>query len=206
MINKNTSIAVAIIFTFFLSFSPFCDAQTQRINQRITQTSIKTDILGLTLGAKSSEEDIINRLTRETGFPIKAIRQRQGSGIAYALGPRNNSSSNDKFFYAGCSWDYAVVRLDKDNRIYQIGFEITSADPEPARDRYTDMVKLFIQKYGRGAMESDTSFGWTDLTSMITLEYTKATSRGETDRYYCQLYYYNVQLFNANNASNAPDI
>lgn len=37
MINKNTSIAVAIIITFFLSFSPFCDAQSirDRIKQRV---------------------------------------------------------------------------------------------------------------------------------------------------------------------------
>ncbi len=201
MINKN-SITFGIILTAFLTFSPLCDAQTPRI----TQTPIKTDILGLTLGAISSEEDIINSLKRETGFSIDVVRQRQGSGIAYALTPHQSSSSYDLFFYAGCGWDCVIVMLDKDNKIYQIGFDFISSDPEPTWDRYTKMARLFTQKYGTKAIDSDTGFCWCDLTSFITLEYKKGTSIGKTDRYYCTLYYFNLQLYNANNASNVPDI
>lgn len=77
MINKNTSIAVAIIFTFFLSFSPFCDAQSirDRIKQRVQ--SVKESVQSeFSLGQTEANSKQTNQ-TNQTKTAPSSQTQKQ---------------------------------------------------------------------------------------------------------------------------------
>ena len=107
--------------------------------------------------------------------------------------------------YGGLSWEYILVGISEESKVYLIGLVGSYESIETAKQQYEEAVSAFTQKYGRGNESEDNIF-WTDENNSVSISYGKGSTMGGSDRYFCTLSYSNIALSDRIEADNQSDI
>ena len=171
--------------------------QTGRI---VTDTPIKTEILGIELCKKMSSSEVQNALTKNSDRFFLTLPQKYGNVDIYRSTPMGMN-----FTYGGLSWSYVDVGVTKDSEVYVLNLVGSYESVESAKQQYDAAVAIFTQKYGKGNVKEGNTY-WTDDVNSVGLSYHESSALDGSDRSFCELYYINIALGEKVNAENQPDI
>jgi hypothetical protein len=190
-----------ILFITALALAVSCKGNdTSRI---ISNTPVKTEILGMKLCEKSNENSIQKAVSAALGEPVLIDSQSndQVGRVVRAI------PSSLHFNYGGYPWTYVDVSLDGNDTIAQIILTASYESVEVARKQYEAVIELFTQKYGKGNTHPSNQLTfWTDDTNSVGVSYEESAAVNGSDRSFCSLYYVNIDLADALDKQNVPDI
>jgi hypothetical protein len=189
---------IPILFTVIFMFS--CGNQPQK--RIVSETPIKTTVLGLTLCEKTSEKAIENAISKEVGKSVIGDSYKDGVGTTVRVFPVSLDIN-----YGGLSWHYVDVALNEDKQIVQITIVASFESIERAKDQFSAASDIFTQKYGKGNVNEEYhNIFWTDETNSVGLTYEESSSINGNNRSFCSLYYVNIEMATALQNANTPDI
>lgn len=192
-----THAVLAIAFCAVL-FLPSCKGVTkQRI---VSETPIKTEVLGLKLGDVSSEKAIEKSVSKEIAKQVYTESEKYGTGTIVRAFPLFLDLT-----YGGQSWHYVDVWLDENRKIVEIRITASFESVERAKDHFDTATLIFTQKYGKPNEKQQNVF-WTDNTNSVGLLYHESSAINGDDRSFCELYYVNRELIDAFEKANTPDV
>lgn len=175
----------------------------QQNKKNITQTPIKTNILGIELGEKITPGLIEVDLTRATEKEFH-ISNEQKFDVAtlYTAHPSYSSFFN----FGNKNWHYAVVKVDQNSLVYKVELHATFESIEQAKKDYESIIEIYEGKYGQGNADGEQHTFWTDGKTHVGVQYVESSNMRGEDRSYCVLYYKNTVLGEAVNKASQPDI
>ena len=194
---------ISIILPAILLFGSCGQTPQKRI---VSETPIKTEVLGLKLCSVTSESKVEKALTKATDKTFLTTPEKAGTYMVVRAIPLTFGGF-DPFQYGGLSWHYVDVTLNESKQIVQICLTASYENIERAKEQFAAAVGLFTQKYGKGNMdaESQNAF-WTDNTNSVGLSYVESSAVNGNDRSFCTLYYINIELWDALEEANLPDV
>lgn len=168
----------------------------------ISEVPIKTEVLGLKLCEKSSENAIKKTIGKVTDAYILTQHQKIGTASAIRAVPMTMDIS-----YGGLSWNYVDVGLNQDNKIALVSLMASYESIDRAKEQFDSACQVFTQKYGPGNIykEEHRAF-WTDNINGVELSYEESSTVSGEDRCFCTLRYLNKKLYEAITESNVPDV
>lgn len=172
--------------------------QTGRI---VTDTPIKTNILGIELCKKMSSDEVADSLMKNTDRFFLSMPQKNGNAEVYRSMPMGMN-----FTYGGMSWSYIDVAVTSEKEVHTIYLVGSYESVENAKQQYNSAVELFTQKYGKGNSEIENNTFWTDNVNSVGLIYEASSAIDGSDRSFCYLYYTNRLLNDKAEAENQLDI
>lgn len=188
--------AVLCISTILLS----CASNTHKII--VSDTPIKTEVLGLNLGDISSVEAIEFAISKATYMTVYTENEKYGVG-SYVMAVPASLDIN----YAGLSWTYSGVILNGENQIVQIDLIGSYESFENAKKQYDAAIEIFTQKFGKwNAGEGINNVFWTDNTNSVGLRCEQSSAVSGNDRSFCVLYYVNIALVDEMDEANKPEV
>ena len=171
-------------------------------NRIVSDIPIKTEVFGLKLGEQSSQKAIENALSKEVGKSVYGDSQKDGVGTTVRVFPISLDIN-----YGGLSWHYLDVSLNDNKQIVQITLVGSFENIERAKEQFAAAKEIFTQKYGKGnSNEEYQNVFWTDDTNSVGITYKESSAINGNDRSFCSLYYVNIDLANALEEANTPDI
>ena len=171
-------------------------------NRIVSDIPIKTEVCGLKLGEQSSQKAIENALSKEVGKSVYGDSQKDGVGTTVRVFPISLDIN-----YGGLSWHYLDVSLNDNKQIVQITLVGSFENIERAKEQFAAAKEIFTQKYGKGnSNEEYQNVFWTDDTNSVGITYKESSAINGNDRSFCSLYYVNIDLANALEEANTPDI
>ena len=191
-------------FIFFITALALVASCKGKDSSRIiSEAPVKTEILGMKLCEKSNEKSIQKAVSTATDEAVLIDSQNNDQvGKTVRVIPSSLS-----FNYGGYSWTYVDVALDGEDMISQITLVASYESVEMARKQYEAVIKLFTQKYGKGNVHPSNQLTfWTDDTNSVGVVYDESAAANGNDRSFCSLYYVNIELFDALEEQNVPDI
>ena len=195
--KRLTSIA-ALITASLLFFA--CGNNPQK--RIVSETPIKTEVLGLKLCDVTSERAIEKAISKAVDKMVVTDTQKNGVETVVRAFPMSFDIN-----YGGLSWTYADVTLNEDKKIVQISLVASYENIERAKEQYAAATRVFTQKYGQGnSNEEYQNIFWTDDTNSVGLTYVESSAVNGNDRSFCTLYYVNRELAHALEEANTPDI
>lgn len=172
----------------------------------VSQTPIKTEVLGLKLCDVTSESKVEKALTKTTDKTFLTNQEKSGSSLTIRAIPLTIGGF-DPFAYGGLSWHYVDVTLNENKQIVQICLTASYENIERAKEQFSAAIGVFTQKYGKGNVnEDEQSAFWTDDTNSVGLSFVESSAVNGNDRSFCQLYYVNIDLADALDKANTPDV
>lgn len=192
-----------ILFVFIVAiFSLTSCNQTRRI---VTDTPIKTNILGIEIGKTMSSGKIQDVLINNTDTYFLPLPKKNGNAEVYRYIPVLLN-----FNYGGLTWTYIDVGTTNDSKVYAVSLVGSYESMESAKQQYDSAVAIFTKKYGKGNVNESDSNGsniyWTDDVNSVRLICYKSSAVNGSDRCFCELYYINNALSDKVDAENQPDI
>ena len=166
----------------------------------VSETPIKTTVLGLQLCSKASESSIRTAISKATNLYIYSEEKRYEGGPIVRIQPASY------FNYGGLSWHYVDVRLSKDNLIVSVAIMASYENLEMAKKQFLDATRIFTRKYGSGNQKGEQTVFWTDNTNSVGLNYEESSTIAGNTRSFCTLYYVNIALSDEWDKNNVPDV
>ena len=195
---KSISSIITVLAASILVWS--CGDNTPK--RIVSETPIKTDVLGLKLCDESSERAIKNAITKISDRSVQAESKKYGVGTGVRAMPVSL-----ELRYGGLSWTYVDVILNEDKKIVSISMVASYESIERAKDQFDAAIKVFTQKYGIGNYNDDhQNVYWTDDINSVGLTYEESSAINGNDRSFCTLYYVNIELATALEIANTPDV
>ena len=192
-------ISLAYVLSAFIVLSSCSNGAQKRI---VSNTPIKTEVMGLRLCDASSEKVIENAISKEVGKNVIGESYKNGVGTVVRVFPVSLDIN-----YGGLSWHYVDVSLNEDKKIVQITLVGSFESIERAKEQFETAKQVFTQKYGNGNNnEAYQLMFWTDDTNSVGLSYEESSSINGSDRSFCSLYYVNIELAEALEKANTPDV
>lgn len=167
----------------------------------VTDTPIKTNILGVELCKKMTSKEVNDALMESTDKFFVSMPQMDGDLKFYRSIPMGMN-----FMYGSLTWSYIDIGVTQEKEVYSIGLKGSYESIENAKQQFNSAVKLFTQKYGEGNTTEDDTVFWTDNVNYIGLRYYEFSSLDGSDRSFCDLYYTNIALENMVNNDTQLDI
>jgi len=154
----------------------------------------------------TSESKVEKALTKATDKTFLTTQEKSGSSSVVRAIPLTIGGF-DPFSYGGLSWHYVDITLNESNQIVQICLTASYENLERAKEQYSAAIGVFTQKYGKGNIneEYQNAF-WTDDTNSVGLSYIESSAVNGNDRSFCTLYYVNIELWEALEEANMPDV
>ena len=175
------------VIPFIISLLAFVSCnQTGRI---VTDTPIKTNILGIELCKKMSSDEVSDALMKNTDKFFVTMPEKNGTSEVYRSIPLGIN-----FNFGGMSWSYIDVGVTKDKVVYTVYLVGSYESVESAKQQYDSAVEVFTQKYGKGNTTEEGVTFWTDDVNSIGLRYYASSALNGADRSFCELYYINIEL------------
>ena len=188
-----------LLFCFvWLGIMVSCNQQSRRI---VSDEPIKSNIMGIELGSTTNSTAVERAFSKETGKWLFSQQEKIGNGSVIRV-----LSSGLDVYYGGTSWTYIDVQLDKDSKVFYIGFVSSYESLNKAKNQFEEMKAQLFQKYGQENNHGNQSVFWTDDTNLVGVSYEESSAINGNDRSFCTLYYVNIALSDAFERSNAPDI
>ena len=188
-----------IFFIFIITAFSLISCNQSRII--VTEVPIKTEILGIELCKKIYTTDEINdALAEHTNKYFFTTPQKDGNAEVFRSIPIGLS-----FNYGGLSWTYIDVAVTNNSDVCMVKLVGSYESEETAKQQYESAVAIFSQKYGNGNVSENNTF-WTDGANSVGLRHFKACALSGSDRYFCELYYVNIELSDKVVAENQADI
>ena len=172
--------------------------QTGRI---VSDTPIKTNILGIELCKKMTSNEVTEVLMNNAGQFFATMPHKTGTTEVYRSIPKEMH-----FRYGGLSWSYIDVCVTSEKEVHTIYLVGSYESIENAKQQYNSAVELFTQKYGKGNSGMSNNMFWTDDVNSVGLLYEATSSIDGSDRSFCYLYYTNIALRDKAEQENQPDI
>lgn len=168
----------------------------------ISEVPIKTEVLGLKLCEKSSENVIKKAIGKATDAYVITQSQKLGTASVIRVIPLAMEIS-----FGGLSWTYVDVALNQDKKIVLVSLAASYESIERAKEQFVAACQVFTQKYGQGNVykEEQRAF-WTDNINGVELSYEESSTINGDDRCFCTLRYMNKDLFEAVQEENTPDV
>lgn len=166
----------------------------------ITDTPVKTNILGIELCKNMTSDEVADSLTRNTENLFLSMPIKKGTIEVYRSFPMGLY-----FTYGGLSWSYVDVFVTNEI-VYMISLVDSYESVENAKQKYDSAIDLFTQKYGKGNLADKSSTFWTDNVNTVVLRHGASSALDGSDRSFCELCYINVALTDKVNKENQPDI
>jgi len=190
--------AVLTIAICAVLLMPSCkQVSKQRI---VSETPIKSEVLGLKLCDVSSENKIEIAVSKEISKQVYTESEKAGTGTIVRVIPLSLDLN-----YGGQSWHYIDVWLDENQKIVEIRITASFESVERAKEQFDAATLIFSQKYGKPNEEQQNNF-WTDDTNSVGLLYHESSAINGNDRSFCELYYVNRELIDAFEKANIPDV
>lgn len=188
-----------IFFIFIITAFSLISCNQSRII--VTEVPIKTEILGIELCKKIYTTGEINdALAEHTNQYFFTTPKKDGNVEVFRSIPIGFS-----FNYGGLSWTYIDVAVTNNSEVCMVKLSGSYESEETAKQQYESAVAIFSQKYGNGNVSENNTF-WTDETNRVCLSHFKASALDGSDRYFCELYYVNIELSDKVVAENQADI
>ena len=184
------------LFCLFLLAS--CNMQQKRI---VSETPVKSNILGVELCAETTADEIVSAITEETGKFFLPQIEEVGTGTVVRL-----VTLTMDIYYGGASWSYIDVFLDEDSKVICIRLNASFESIDRAKDHFTVMKSTLEQTYGKGNEVDDNIAFWTDDTNSVRISYEESSAINGNDRSFCYMDYINIELFNEYEQANVPDV
>ena len=172
--------------------------QTGRI---VSDTPIKTNVLGVELCKKMAALEVADSLMKNTGRFFMPTVEKVGTAQVYRLTPMGMN-----FNYGGLSWSYADIGVTSAKEVHTIYIVGSYESVESAKKQYDAAVEIFTHKYGKGNSGMENNTFWTDNVNSVGLLYQASSALDGSDRSFCYLYYVNRALNDKVEAENQPDI
>ena len=174
------------------------------INRRVvSDTPVKSEILGLKLGDVSNALLIKTTLQKEINKMLYSETERIGIGTVV----RVYAFSQEPIQYGGQPWHYIDVSLDKENRIVDIRFYGSFEKLEQAKAHFEESVKTLANKYGKSNKSEDCqNLFWTDNTNSVGVAYIESSTITGQNRSFASMYYTNIALADELEKNNIPDV
>ena len=172
--------------------------QTSRI---VSDTAIKTNVLGVELCKKMTAIEVADALMKNTSRYFLPTVEKVGTAEVYRMNPMGMN-----FNYGGLSWTYADVGVTSEKEVHTIYLVGSYESVESAKQQYDAAVAIFTQKYGKGNSGMENNTFWTDDVNSVGLLYQASSAMDGSDRSFCYLYYVNRALNDKVEAENQPDI
>lgn len=172
--------------------------QTGRI---VSDTPIKTNILGVELCKKMTSNEVAEALMNNAGKFFATVPHKTGTTEVYRSIPIDMN-----FRYGGLSWSYIDVGVTSEKEVHTIYLVASYESVENAKQQFDSAVELFTQKYGKGNSGMSNNMFWTDNVNSVGLLYEATSSIDGSDRSFCYLYYTNRALNDKVEQENQPDI
>ena len=167
----------------------------------VTDTPIKTDILGIKLCETMTVYDVQSALMENTDKYFVTTPQKNGNEEVFRA-----ITMDWNFNYGGLAWTYIDVGVTKDSEVFAAKIVGSYESEESAKQQYDAAVAIFTQKYGKGNNVSENNIFWTDDVNSVGLMYYKSSSVDGSDRSFCELYYVNNALTKKVEAESQLDI
>ena len=199
---KRLSLIAATLISTLLLMS--CKNNNQKAEdpvQYVSETSIKTEVLGLTLCETSKASTIEKSISDAIDKLVYSDSQKDGAGTKVRVIPLSLEVP-----YGGLSWHYVDVTLNEDKKIVSIVLNASYESLERAKKQFEDASKIFTQKYGNGNYEGERHVFWTDLTNTAGLLYEASSALDGSDRSFCYLYSMNIELTETLANATTPDV
>lgn len=194
-INAMKRAVIPFIISVFAILS--CN-QTGRI---VSDTPIKTNVLGVELCKKMTSDEVSDALMKNTDKFFVTMPEKNGSSEVYRSIPMGMN-----FNFGSMSWSYIDIGVTKEKEVYTVNLVGSYESVENAKQQYDSAVELFTQKYGKGNTTDDGVIFWTDDVNSIGLRYYSSSTLNGADRSFCELYYVNIALGNKVEEENQQDI
>lgn len=166
----------------------------------VSETPIKTTVLGLPLCSRASESSIRTAISKETNLYVYSEKKLYDGGPIVRIAPTSY------FNYGGLAWHYIDVNLSKDNLIVAVAISASYESIEMAKKQFLDATQIFTRKYGSGNHKGEQIVFWTDNTNSVGLSYEESSTIAGDTRSFCTLYYVNVALSDEWDKNNVPDV
>lgn len=189
------------IILLISALSAIACGNNQQPKRIVSETPVKTNVLGIELGAKVSAEQVKQSLKKATDktFSTHIEKIDDVESCIRAIPAYDNY-----FIFANMSWHYADIRLNQNNLVYEIELTSSFESVEQAKEMFEAVKAIYDNKYGKGNEEGQWKF-WTDDTNSVGISYEKSSAINGNDRSFCHLYYTNISLINALQAAKQPD-
>ena len=184
------------LFCLFLLAS--CNMQQKRI---VSETPIKSNILGVELCTETTADEIVSAITEETGKFFLPQIEEVGTVTVVRL-----VTLTMYIYYGGASWSYIDVFLDEDSKVICIRLNASFESIDRAKDHFTMMKSTLEQTYGKGNEVDENIAFWTDDTNSVRISYEESNAINGNDRSFCYMDYINIELFNEYEQANVPDV
>ena len=185
-------LTLVITSVFMLGLLSSCgDGTPERV---VSETPIKTEILGLKLCSASNGEAIKKAISKATDKDFYYNSEKDGSSTRFRLSPRYDNH----FSYGGVTWHYMDVYVNKEGIIAAIELTASLESQEQAQNLYDKMSKVLFQKYGvnnKSSIPEGRRAFWTDDKNSIGLVCYKGMTVDGRNRYFCSMYYVNRDLY-----------
>lgn len=175
-----------------------CGNTSQR--RLVSETPIKTTVLGLQLCSKANENSIRTAIGKETSLYVYSEKKLYEGGSIVRTSPISY------FNYGNLAWHYVDIKLSKDNLIVAIAMTASFESLDLAKQQFLDAIQIFTKKYGNGNHKETQSIFWTDNTNSVGLHYEESSTITGATRSFCTLYYVNIALSDEWDKNNIPDV
>lgn len=193
---------IASVLTILVASILIWSCSNNASKRIVSEVPIKTEVLGLKLCDVSSEGAIEWAITRFADKEVLVDVEKVGVGVIVRVIPIPSLLR-----YGGFPWSYVDVILNEDRKIVSISIVASYENIERAKEQFDAASQVFTQKYGKGNFTKDNqAVLWTDETNSIGLTYEESSDINGNDRSFCTLYYVNIELSDALNKANTPDV
>ena len=187
-----------LTYLFCLSLLVSCNMQQKRI---VSETSIKSNIMGVELCTETTADEIISAISEDTGKFFFPQIEEIGTGTVVRL-----ITLTMDIYYGGTSWSYIDVFLDEDSKVICIRLNASFESIDRAKNHFAVMKSTLGQTYGKGNEVDDNIIFWTDNTNSVRISYEESNAINGNDRSFCYMDYINIKLGNEYEMDNVPDV
>ncbi len=194
---------ISIILPAILLFGSCGQTPQKRI---VSETPIKTEVLGLKLCSVTSESKVEKALTKATDKTFLTTPEKTGTYTVVRAIPITFGGF-DPFTYGGLSWHYSDVVMNDKMEIVEIRLIASYENVERAKEQFDAATAILSQKYGKGNTDDEMQVVfWTDDTNSVGLSYVESSAINGNDRSFCTMYYVNIALSEELEKQNTPDV
>ena len=187
-----------LTYLFCLSLLVSCNMQQKRI---VSETSIKSNIMGVELCTETTADEIISAISEDTGKFFFPQIEEIGTGTVVRL-----ITLTMDIYYGGTSWSYIDVFLDEDSKVICIRLNASFESIDRAKNHFAVMKSTLGQTYGKGNEVDDNIIFCTDNTNSVRISYEESNAINGNDRSFCYMDYINIKLGNEYEMDNVPDV
>lgn len=167
----------------------------------VSETPIKSNIMGVELSAETTANEIVSTIYEETGKFFFPQIEEVGTGTVVRL-----ITLTMDIYYGGTSWSYIDVFLDEDSKVICIRLNASFESIDRAKDHFTMMKSTLEQTYGKGNEIDENIAFWTDDTNSVRISYEESSAINGNNRSFCYMDYINIELSNEYEQANEPDV